>query len=202
MKIKENIFVYGVITFAGRKIEENKQKKVVKIRFPGWSTFSTTEQTNMNTSTESQFSFHDLSVDLSLDEEMEKFNNSDELPSFNIRSMSPFGRSPSPISEQERAELACSTPPKSDFTDDDSMYDSSPEYVTLHDINAQISPLSTSSKHNTSTKSLETIFEGQFLQTPPRKARNGNLRMLKLATRNSFGDAGSVEKENNSKRKI
>lgn len=154
----------------------------------------------MNTSTESQFSFHDLS----LDEEMEKFNNSDELPSFNIRSMSPFGRSPSPINDQQRAELAsCSTPPKSDDTD--SMYDSSPEYVTLNDINSQISPLSTSSKHNSSTKSLETIFENEFLHTPPRKAMNGNLRMLKLATRNSFGDLG-LEKENetktSSKRKI
>lgn len=133
---------------------------------------------------------------------MEKFNNSDELPSFDIRSMSPFGRSPSPIDEQQRVELAsCCTTPQTD-TDSDSLYDSSPEYVQISHINAQISPLSTSSKHNTSTKSLETIIEGEFLHTPPRKFRDGNLRMLKLATRNSFGDLASIEKENKSKRKI
>ncbi|KAL5291726.1 hypothetical protein ACFFRR_010867 [Megaselia abdita] len=159
----------------------------------------------MNTSTESQFSFHDLS----LDEEMEKFNNSDELPSFDIRALSPFGRSPSPIDEQ-RVELAfTTTPPRFDLGDtgsEDSMYDSSPEYVALHDINSQISPLSTSSKHNSSTKSLETIFEDMFLHTPPRKVKNGNLRLMKLATKNSFGELG-LEKENDqkdrtSKRKI
>lgn len=54
-----------------------------------------------------------------------------------------------------------------------------PEYVALHEINAQISPPSDADDSQATlsrSNSLETIFEGVFLNTPPReKATSGSL---------------------------
>ena len=46
-----------------------------------------------------------------------------------------------------------------------------PEFVALQDINAQISPPNECSPALSQANSLETIFEGVFLSTPPRCQR-------------------------------
>ncbi|XP_037805275.1 uncharacterized protein LOC119599550 [Lucilia sericata] len=121
----------------------------------------------------------DLSLlSLSLDKELEaNFNgiDIDELPAFEIRLISPIGRTPSPIDCEDMG-----TPTRPIQSPQERLTPSScrnnPDFVALHDINAQISPPSDLGDEDGSslsrTSSLETIFEGVFLNTPPRQRLN------------------------------
>lgn len=108
----------------------------------------------------------------------------DELPTFSIRSVSPSGRSISPIHNESYSLLNLSISPISSLSDlstdgdDDntnrshSNYDDDSDRVSLEEINAQINtPPKGGSNHKCSKKrlNLETIFEGVFLETPPKK---------------------------------
>uniref|UniRef100_A0A1B0B8P6 Protein aurora borealis n=1 Tax=Glossina palpalis gambiensis TaxID=67801 RepID=A0A1B0B8P6_9MUSC len=114
----------------------------------------------------------DLSFSWSMDHEVETYTNAidaDELPAFEIRLISPLGRTPSPI-RSENMSPSLRTPNFEHLISNNCQND--PEFVTLQDINAQISPPSEHSDADTSlqrTGSLETIFEGVFLNTPPRQ---------------------------------
>ncbi|XP_013117514.1 uncharacterized protein LOC106094822 [Stomoxys calcitrans] len=114
------------------------------------------------------------SLSLCLDKEMETYSKSidiDELPAFEVRLISPLGRTPSPIDSED---MATPTHPHSKERLNPSPCINNPDYVALHDINAQISPPSDNNDHPeeeqclSRTSSLETIFEGVFLNTPPR----------------------------------
>ncbi|XP_061399126.1 uncharacterized protein LOC133334827 [Musca vetustissima] len=118
------------------------------------------------------------SLSLCLDREMESYANPidiDELPAFEVRLISPLGRTPSPIDSEDMA-TPTRPPPKERLTASPCL--NNPDYVALQDINAQISPPSDNSEHPqdetclSRTSSLETIYEGVFLNTPPRS--NGN----------------------------
>ncbi|XP_073838943.1 uncharacterized protein [Musca autumnalis] len=118
------------------------------------------------------------SLSLCLDREMESYANPidiDELPAFEVRLISPLGRTPSPIDSEDMA-TPTRPPPTERLTP--SPCRNNPEYVTLQDINAQISPPSDNSEQPeedsclSRTSSLETIFEGVFLNTPPRSHVN------------------------------
>lgn len=120
----------------------------------------------------------DLSLlSLSLDKELEANGHAidiDELPAFEIRLISPLGRTPSPIDSEDMA-----TPTRPIPSTEERLTPSpcrnNPDFVALHDINAQISPPSDHGDDASSlsrTSSLETIFEGVFLNTPPRQRHN------------------------------
>uniref|UniRef100_W8CD93 Uncharacterized protein n=1 Tax=Ceratitis capitata TaxID=7213 RepID=W8CD93_CERCA len=139
----------------------------------------------------------DLSFSLTVDRELDPLVIGDELPAFEIRLVSPLGRTPSPI-DTDLEDLQ--TPTRVIQVDDDSTpcACSSLDFVTLQEINAQISPPTDDEKSKTSLSrcnSLETIFEGVFLNTPPRResnARNinsmrGNLFDKLIANRLSAG---------------
>lgn len=118
------------------------------------------------------------SLSLCLDREMESYSSPidiDELPAFEVRLISPLGRTPSPIDSED---IATPTRPVPKERLAPSPCHNNPDYVALQDINAQISPPSDNSEQPedesclSRTSSLETIFEGVFLNTPPRS--NGN----------------------------
>lgn len=116
----------------------------------------------------------------------------DELPAFSIQSVSPSGLSISPIGH-EPSLLNLSISPissESDLSDDDddendvamraidrtatsSTDDDDSDHVSLDEINAQINtpPSATSQRCSTKRLNLETIFEGVFLETPPKKRK-------------------------------
>lgn len=119
-------------------------------------------------------------LSLSLDKEMENANpiDIDELPAFEIRLISPLGRIPSPIDSEDMATPTRPLPFPRDRLNL-SPCRNHPDYVALHDINAQISPPSDHGDNEedessplSRTSSLETIFEGVFLNTPPRQRLN------------------------------
>lgn len=118
------------------------------------------------------------SLSLCMDRELECHSNAidvDELPAFEIRLISPLGRTPSPIDSED---MATPTRPQPQDRLPTSPCPNNSDYVTLQDINAQISPPSDHSdplEDETSlsrTSSLETIFEGVLLNTPPRQRIN------------------------------
>lgn len=158
----------------------------------------------------------DLSMSL-IDHEIDRCMNStdiDELPVFDLRMISPHGRTPSPITTSTDDNDGPSSARKAALKKQTAYLLTTaclnnPDYIALKDINAQISPpsehidllhdpsrlnsnqqppiQSTCSSnefihHNSST--LETIFEGVFLNTPP---RNG------LAVNNCNNRQSSVE---------
>ncbi|KAM7355130.1 uncharacterized protein ACRADG_001315 isoform 1-T3 [Cochliomyia hominivorax] len=117
-------------------------------------------------------------LSLSLDKELEANAHSidiDELPAFEIRLISPLGRTPSPIDSEDMATPTRPIPLKEGRLTP-SPCRNNPDFVALHDINAQISPPSDHGEEDVSslsrTSSLETIFEGVFLNTPPRHRVN------------------------------
>ncbi|XP_037934324.1 uncharacterized protein LOC119668771 [Teleopsis dalmanni] len=101
----------------------------------------------------------DVSFNLSFDAEIAEMD-SDELPAFDIRLLSPHGSSPSPIDKS--MEQTISKDKETSFSD--SPCHNNPEFIALRDINAQISP-----PLENDVSSLETIYEGVFLNTPTRK---------------------------------
>ncbi|XP_068142111.1 uncharacterized protein [Drosophila tropicalis] len=117
--------------------------------------------------------------DLSLAFEQDQDNHQDgggcdELPAFDTRALSPHGRTPSPINDLNLSDIETpkqqpqhqSQQTKDDQANQQLHLQSNPDFVALHEINAQISPPSDA---NDSKSNLETIFEGIFLQTPPRE---------------------------------
>lgn len=165
-------------------------------------------ETNPNTDSEEMsdsFSNESICSERSFDDSFQYFNQStrdlyEELPTFSIKSMSPYGRTPSPIDNEPTSLLNLSISPigstydPNDVSDDEqttnySIYNQSSEYnsishnddderISLDELTAQIctSPMSQSksascSKGSTKRLNLETIFEGVFLETPPKKRR-------------------------------
>ncbi|XP_043651116.1 uncharacterized protein LOC122618611 [Drosophila teissieri] len=110
-------------------------------------------------------------------EEQSPDGSCDELPAFEIRAFSPHGRTPSPIDDLDLSDIETPKQPlKQQFPQDEEerSRQNDPQYVALHEINAQISPPSDVDESNI----LETIFEGVFLSTPPRDkaSSSGNSR--------------------------
>lgn len=112
----------------------------------------------------------------------------DELPIFRISALSPSARSLSPISigEDQNYETRSLY---NNMDDPDLETDiSSDEFTSLDDIHAQIG---TSSDCHNKNVNLETIFEGVFLDTPPK--RKMNTAYVLLAKRNLNGCIYSQE---------
>ncbi|XP_011193109.1 uncharacterized protein LOC105218934 [Zeugodacus cucurbitae] len=112
----------------------------------------------------------DLSFSSAIDRELDSLVLGDELPAFEIRLVSPLGRTPSPIDTYPED---FRTPLRHPKLDDDGECLSS-DFVTLQEINSLISPPADDeeSKAVSRCNSLETIFEGVFLNTPPKKRNN------------------------------
>ncbi|KAL7734276.1 hypothetical protein ACLKA6_010619 [Drosophila palustris] len=114
-------------------------------------------------------------LSLAFERELGEPADCDELPAFEIRAYSPHGRTPSPIDDLNVSDIKT---PKQDAPQPGSperQYN--PEFVPLHEINAQISaPKDNADESSTAgisrANSLETIFEGVFLHTPPRETHN------------------------------
>ncbi|XP_011204132.2 uncharacterized protein LOC105226784 [Bactrocera dorsalis] len=116
----------------------------------------------------------DLSFSLSIERDLDALLIDDELPAFEIRLISPLGRTPSPI-DSNAEDLQ--TPTRLPQVDDDSTPNAcqNTDFVALHEINALISPPADNEERRESLSrynSLETIFEGVFLNTPPKNASN------------------------------
>lgn len=116
-------------------------------------------------------------LSLALEHEMGQPVDCDELPAFEIRAYSPHGRTPSPIDDLNASDLE--TPKQLPVQQQRSPgRQNNPDFVALHEINAQISAPNNNENADDSTaglkhaNSLETIFEGVFLHTPPREKLN------------------------------
>lgn len=131
--------------------------------------------------------------------------SSDELPTFSIQSVSPSGRSLSPITyaAEPISLFNLSISPISSMNDltqlnemDDDLFgvsslegtangkrkdsdiDDDDERVSLDEITAQIKSPPASQLHCSGKRlNLETIFEGVFLETPPKKRKFDSWRM-------------------------
>lgn len=127
-------------------------------------------------SNESDLSLSALSIDRELSLYSSRIIDSDELPAFEVRLISPQGRTPSPID----SDMEFNTPTKSkiiskaDVTSN--FKQNNPDFVALQDINARITPPSDHEGAFNRSNSLETIFEGVFLNTPPKQRRSHNSR--------------------------
>ncbi|XP_011192134.2 uncharacterized protein LOC105218317 [Zeugodacus cucurbitae] len=128
----------------------------------------------------------DLSFSLAADRELNALDIGDELPAFEFRLISPHGRTPSPI-DINAEDLQ--TPTRQPILDDDSTPSAglNSDFVALQEINAMISPPADSEENKANLSrcnSLETIFEGVFLNTPPKNATN--LRKVNSMRSNLF----------------
>lgn len=127
----------------------------------------------------------DLSFSSSVDQELDALILDDELPAFEIRLVSPLGRTPSPIdTTAEDFRTPTRLPQFDDSTPSECL---SSDFVTLQEINSLISPppdYEESKADVSRCNSLETIFEGVFLNTPPKKANN--VRNINLMRENLF----------------
>lgn len=110
--------------------------------------------------------------------------SADELPSFSIRSLSPGGRSISPIDIEDLL-LDLDVPPRLADRDENELdaeiYFQPISLVSFSEIDAKITPLK--------AKNLETIFEDVFLETPP---RSGGRTVI---PRRSYEQQGDEEEE-------
>lgn len=113
-------------------------------------------------------------LSLAFERELGEPADCDELPAFEIRAYSPHGRTPSPIDDFNVSIIE--TPKQEAQQQRSPGRQNDPEFVPLHEINAQISAPSDNADESTAgisrANSLETIFEGVFLQTPPREMHN------------------------------
>lgn len=157
---------------------------------------------------------HSDAFDVSIEDSFQFANEStrdffEEMPTFSIKCLSPCGRSPSPIGSEPISLLNLSISPigsnydLSEFTDDDTrtshadLFRSSErsgqdisgtddeERVSLDDITAQINtPPPASTRGSSKRLNLETIFEGVFLETPPkrRKFESWQMRTIREVT--------------------
>ncbi|KAH8371197.1 hypothetical protein KR093_006474 [Drosophila rubida] len=117
-------------------------------------------------------------LSLAFERDLGEPTDCDELPAFEIRAFSPHGRTPSPIDDLNVSDIEA-TPKALDGQQQRSPgRQNNPEFVALHEINAQISAPNDNNAVNESiagisrANSLETIFEGVFLNTPPRETHN------------------------------
>lgn len=111
--------------------------------------------------------------------------NADELPVFTIKSLSPGGRSISPIDSDYDLDTQYASPcfsmnvsPDFDSGEDEDEYSNCrtttsdenffDDFMTLDEIHEQIG---TPKNKNSKNLNLETIFEGVFLETPPKEKR-------------------------------
>lgn len=129
---------------------------------------------NSTISNDSEVSLLSLSMENEIDSNVKR-TDIDELPAFEIRLISPLGRTPSPIDNEEIVTPTRPLPLLHQRLTSSSCRNN-PDYVPLHDINAQISPPGEHGDEDelslSRTSSLETIFEGVFLNTPPRQRYN------------------------------
>ncbi|XP_053660503.1 uncharacterized protein LOC128709524 [Anopheles marshallii] len=123
----------------------------------------------------------------------------DEMPPFSACSMSPSARSLSPI-EQESFESPISTPKSGRSYSGCStpLYATPPPtnhqtgigaqpaegYVTLDEIHARIGMTPPDGNVSRSRLNLETIFEGVFLETPPKKEFQSKGNLFRRSIRN------------------
>ncbi|KAH8307143.1 hypothetical protein KR044_005792 [Drosophila immigrans] len=113
-------------------------------------------------------------LSLAFDRDLAEPTDCDELPAFEIRAFSPHGRTPSPIDDLNVSDIEA-TPTATDEHQQQRSpgRQNNPEFVALHEINAQISaPNDNAGNESMTANSLETIFEGVFLHTPPRETLN------------------------------
>lgn len=113
-------------------------------------------------------------LSLALERELGDPADCDELPAFEIRAYSPHGRTPSPIDDLNISDIE--TPKQNIAQQRSPERQNNPEFVALHEINAQISAPKDNADESIAgisrANSLETIFEGVFLNTPPRETLN------------------------------
>lgn len=150
------------------------------------------EEDRLNTTNSSpRHEFSSPHLSFTENDEEELFNlphiTVDELPIFRISSLSPSARSLSPISIAEdqcyETRSLYNNMDDPDFETDISC----DEFTSLDDIHAQIGPSDCQSK----IVNLETIFEGVFLDTPPK--RKLNTAYVLLTKRNLNGCLYSKE---------
>ncbi|XP_034481676.1 uncharacterized protein LOC117787296 [Drosophila innubila] len=113
-------------------------------------------------------------LSLALERELGEPADCDELPAFEIRAYSPHGRTPSPIDDLNVSDIE--TPKQEAPQQRSPGRQNNPDFVPLHEINAQISAPKDNADESIAgisrANSLETIFEGVFLHTPPRETLN------------------------------
>ncbi|XP_030387434.1 uncharacterized protein LOC115634033 [Scaptodrosophila lebanonensis] len=121
-------------------------------------------------------------LSLAFERDLNEPTDYDELPAFEIRAFSPQARTPSPIdNDLFGADVETPKQQKVHRQQGSPGRENNPEFVALHEINAKISPPSDSTEDSmvafSRSNSLETIFEGIVLHTPPReKVNNGTPR--------------------------
>ncbi|XP_055546873.1 uncharacterized protein LOC129731126 [Wyeomyia smithii] len=139
----------------------------------------------------------------SSDEENECLNRKlvDELPAFSTQSLSPSGRSLSPIDmntspPRSKHSTPCSTP-----VDSSGLQQQPPsvekDYVTLEEVHARIG---LTPPPDVRTRNLETIFEDKFLETPP--SREFESRTNRNLLRHSFRNRGLMADGNCTTEKV
>lgn len=122
-----------------------------------------------------------------------RFTSSDELPIFNIRSMSPSGCSLSPIDSTVNDSFSLRNLNISPISDNSKTWDMNnsrddslilreihrkEERITLAEINEQINTPPSASR-NRRLLNLETIFEDVFLETPPKRTDSWRIDVCK-----------------------
>ncbi|XP_055904869.1 uncharacterized protein LOC129940528 [Eupeodes corollae] len=191
------------------------------------SNLTTGDSYSLQISTNSSLSCESDISSFSFDKEVDSYTSrigEDELPIFEIRLLSPLGRSPSPIDSDleflSSPTKSCITPTRN--RKPHGQPKNTQDFVTLHDINAQISPPSDSESVSSNSNNqsmcdsplqgnLETIFEGVFLHTPPKKLskikrissggtttklRNSLLEKIAINRLNFVPSSDSDDKEN------
>lgn len=103
----------------------------------------------------------------------------DELPAFTISAVSPTGRSISPIDDEPSLLNLNISPISFEFIDDENCEN---ERVSIEEINAQITSPPTDHQNRSKRLHLETIFEGVFLETPPKKKRHDSWAISHINT--------------------
>ncbi|XP_050088620.1 uncharacterized protein LOC126572931 [Anopheles aquasalis] len=122
----------------------------------------------------------------------------DEMPPFSAFSLSPSARSLSPIEMESfdsvpstptrsKEFVGCSTPIFNKSAPDGGETDSSQPaegFVSLDEIHARIGLTPPDSHKSRSRLNLETIFEGVFLETPPKKEFQSTGNLLRRSIKN------------------
>ncbi|XP_035780386.1 uncharacterized protein LOC118460296 [Anopheles albimanus] len=122
----------------------------------------------------------------------------DEMPPFSAFSLSPSARSLSPIEmesfdsehstpKRSKEFIGCSTPIFNKSPTDGRVTDSSQPaegFVSLDEIHARIGLTPPDSHKSRSRLNLETIFEGVFLETPPKKEFQSTGNLLRRSIKN------------------
>ncbi|XP_019543500.3 uncharacterized protein LOC109414173 [Aedes albopictus] len=156
------------------------------------STGASRQCSNMNSSSDEEEGYASPYNYCSSDDDNDPSNRQllDELPVFSTQSLSPSGRSLSPIDMD-------TSPPRSSrgnstyHTPCDSPYGQpcGKDYVTLEEIQARIGmtpPPDVDQCRSSPRLNLETIFEDKFLETPPKAGKEFDVRTNQNLLRKSF----------------